>query len=68
MLLASNDIPAWWGRLAHLFSWILLQGYVIFPSTFTAYDLAGLKTPPGGSKPLSKIKIELFYIIRHVPM
>ncbi|KDR73881.1 hypothetical protein GALMADRAFT_141652 [Galerina marginata CBS 339.88] len=68
MLLASNDIGEWWGRIAHLFSWILLQGYVIFPSTFNAYDLADLKVPPGGTSPSSEIKRELFYIIRHVPL
>jgi hypothetical protein len=68
MSLAASDIGAWWGRAAHLSSWILLQGYVIFPSTFTAYNLAGLDDPPGGTSILGKIKKEIFYLIRHVPV
>ena len=68
MLLASSDIPAWWGRTAHIFSWILLQGYVIFPSTFNAYNLAHIDPQSGGNDPLSLIKGEFFYLVRHVPM
>ncbi|KIM37713.1 hypothetical protein M413DRAFT_76800, partial [Hebeloma cylindrosporum] len=68
MSLAANDIPAWWGRIAHLYSWILLQGYVLFPSLFTAYDLADLDPPPKGTNALKFFEIQIFYVIRHVPL
>ena len=66
MLLASGDIPVWWGRFAHIFSWILLQGYVIFPSTFSNYS--GSSFPQvDGMGPLSFLEGRFFYAIRHVP-
>jgi len=69
MLLASGDIPAWWGRAAHIFSWILLQGYVIFPSTFNAYGLANLQDQQsGGGGLLNLLKGEFYYLVRHVPL
>ena len=68
MLLAARDIPVWWGRAAHIFSWILLQGYVIFPSTFRAYDLAKIDSHSGGKDPVNWLKGEFFFIVRHVPM
>jgi len=68
MLLAARDIPPWWGRAAHIFSWILLQGYVIFPSTFRAYDLANLDSSSGRKDPGGWLKTEFFFIVRHVPM
>ncbi|KAF9228239.1 hypothetical protein BS17DRAFT_679937, partial [Gyrodon lividus] len=37
MLLALDDIPAYWNILAAFFSWILLAGFVLFPGTFAAW-------------------------------
>ena len=68
VLLVSQDIGSQWGLAAYAFSWILLQGYVVFPSTFTAYNLADLEPPPAGTSPWSKVKKELFYLIQHVPL
>jgi len=69
MLLASNKIPPWWGRAAHIFSWILLQGYVIFPGTFNAFNLSKIDSgSQTGESPGSLIREEFFYIVRHVPI
>jgi len=68
MLLAARDIPPWWGRAAHIFSWILLQGYVIFPSTFHAYTPPNVGAQSGGNNPVNWIKSEFFFLVRHVPM
>jgi len=68
MSLAANHISPWWGRLAHLFSWVLIQGYVIFPSTFSNADLEGITQAPEGSSPADIIKRELFFLIQNIPL
>jgi len=68
MLLASNDIPAWWSQISYGFGWILLQGYVIFPSTFNAYGLANLPQPPAGTSIWRRLEREVLFLIPHVPL
>ncbi|KAF4772727.1 hypothetical protein HER10_EVM0008028 [Colletotrichum scovillei] len=37
-MLLENDkeIDWWWSLLAKIFSWLLLAGYIVFPSTFAS--------------------------------
>ncbi|KAL0929582.1 PHO85 cyclin-1 [Colletotrichum truncatum] len=32
----DKDIDWWWSLLAKIFSWLLLAGYIVFPSTFAS--------------------------------
>ncbi|GKT88620.1 PHO85 cyclin-1 [Colletotrichum tofieldiae] len=32
----DKDIDWWWSLLAKVFSWLLLAGYIVFPSTFAS--------------------------------
>jgi len=65
MLLALEEIPAWWGRIAHVFGWILLQGYVVFPSIFTTYNPDGVQAE---TSLWGKVKSELIFLVQDVPL
>jgi len=68
MSLASHDIGTIWGHAAYVFSWILVQGYVVFPSVANIYDLQHLGPPPAGTSALGLFKREIYYLIQNVPL
>jgi hypothetical protein len=41
MLLALDDIPAFFNLAASFFNWIYLAGFVLFPGTFTSLKNLG---------------------------
>jgi len=71
MSLASHDIEPIWGHAAYFFSWVLVQGYVVFPSMFNTVDLAQLRADDptlDGTSAFGLFKRELYYLIQHIPL